>query len=140
MAGFRRGNKHYVLAGTSVPGTKGKKIKTVLFHRLIMSAPDGFVVDHIDGDTLNNQKSNLRIVTSKQNTRNQKKRIPERASSQFKGVHKVRNRWRSAIRDEDRNIHLGYFKTQAEAAFAYDMASLKRHGEFGRRNFLPLVL
>lgn len=139
MSGARRGNKHYVTAMACIPGTKGKKLKTVYFHRLILNAEPGDVIDHMDGDTLNNQRNNLRIVTSMQNTRNQKKRIPELATSQFKGIHRVRNKWRAAIRDEGRNIHLGYFVSQFEAALSYDIASIKRHGEFGWRNFLPFV-
>lgn len=140
-AGQNRGNKKYLSAATWT----GTKVRTEFFHRLLMGAAPDVIVDHINNDTRDNRRCNLRIVTPSQNSRNQKKRdgrLDKPCSSRFKGVHRAgARRWRSLIRIDGRRgqKHLGYFDTELEAAYAYDMASLEHHGEFGRRNFLPLV-
>jgi len=66
--------------------TRNTKGKTIRIHRLVMNAPKGMMVDHIDHNTLNNQKSNLRICTHTQNQQNQKNRQHGRGSSKYKGV------------------------------------------------------
>ena len=60
------GNKWYVVGG----GNTKKKIKKERLHRLIMGDPEGMFIDHVDADTLNNTRSNLRVVTPKENTQN----------------------------------------------------------------------
>lgn len=109
-------------------------------HRLIIGAQQGQIVDHINGNTLDNRRCNLRIVTASQNGFNKSPRKIRNRASRFKGVGlcKQTGRWRAMISDGDRYIHLGRFDSEAHAAFAYDTASLQFHGEFGRRNFLPL--
>ena len=97
------------------------------------------VVDHKDGNRLDNRRANLRIATGTQNMRNRRKHR-DGVESQFKGVCRTRSgKWRAAIRNGSRQIHLGTFDAEAAAAHAYDTASLELHGEFGSRNFLPLV-
>jgi hypothetical protein len=109
--------------------------KRIMLHRLIMDAQKGVVVDHINGDGLDNRKSNLRICSHRQNILNQKK--SKLGSSQFKGVRRyVRfNKWGAQITVHGKQIHLGVFETEDEAARAYDEASLKYFGDFSRLNF-----
>jgi hypothetical protein len=105
-------------------------------HRLIMDPQAHDVVDHIDGDRLNNQRVNLRVCSQAENTRN---RLKAGGTSRFKGVSLTAGRkkkpWRAQIRSGDRVRCLGYFADEAEAARAYDAAAVKTFGAFGRLNF-----
>jgi hypothetical protein len=97
---------------------------------------DGKFADHINGNTLLNTGSNLRATDRYGNAKNRGKH--KNKSSKYKGVciskyiNKVR--WRSQIKTHKRRIHLGTFKTEIEAAKAYNVAALKHHGEFARLN------
>ena len=62
--------------------------KTLCMHRLIMKPPTGMVVDHINGNGLDNRRVNLRICTQRQNNWNHRRRKQENASSRFIGVHR----------------------------------------------------
>lgn len=92
-------------------------------------------IDHIDGNGLNNQRSNLRQSTHKQNRGNSQRNINN--TSGFKGVswHKRDKVWRAYIRSNDIHIHLGNFDSSVRAACAYDDAAREIHGEFARLNF-----
>lgn len=118
------------------------KFFCLYLHRLIASAPDGSVVDHIDGDTLNCRRSNLRIGDHVLNARNVGKIRNRSTTSRFKGVnwHKHTRKWVAKIRHLGRQTHLGYFESEVEAAYCYDLASIKFHGYQGKTNFLPMVL
>ncbi len=106
----------------------------IYLHRAITACPSGLCVDHIDGDTLNNQRSNLRIATSRQNSQNMKKRA---GSSVFKGVHiqPRDNLWVARIRVNGRALWLGSHHEEVDAARAYDKAAREHFGEFARLNF-----
>jgi hypothetical protein len=106
----------------------------ILMHRLIIDAPKGIFVDHIDGNPLNNKRSNLRLATNMENLRNMKK---IRGISRYKGVSLLKkgNRWISYIRVNTKLEHLGSFKTEIEAAVAYDMAAIDKFGEYASLNF-----
>jgi hypothetical protein len=95
-------------------------------------------VDHLNGLSLDNRRSNLRQASAAQNVQNQpKRRGPGGPShSQYKGVSLFTRtgRWRAAISVNRRQKHLGYFATEEEAARAYDRAALEVHGEFARLN------
>lgn len=108
---------------------------TIFMHRVIMNAPDGFEVDHIDGNGLNNTKENLRICTHAENTKNQKLRIDSKSG--YKGVdwHIYIKKWRARIRVNYEEVSLGYFDSAIDAAEAYDRAAREYFGEFAKTNF-----
>jgi hypothetical protein len=112
----------------------GKRGRMLGMHRVIMGEPKGFLVDHIDGDGLNNCRSNLRVATHAQNLCNRGKNSNN--TSGFKGVnwHKNAKKWAAAIMVNRRSHHLGLFSDVQEAAKAYDIAALELHGEFARLN------
>lgn len=117
--------------------TKTQKTgKSLHLHRLIMNPPTGMFVDHINGNRLDNQRSNLRVCTRIQNSYNIGKR---KGKNKYKGVQPVKSRinpWSAFIRS-DRKIHyLGVFPTEELAAEAYNLAAIKHHGEFARLNVI----
>jgi len=101
-------------------------------HRLLLDAPPGLQVDHIDGDPTNNRRSNLRLCTHAENGKNQRR--PSTNSSGFKGVswHKRDKRWYARIMINRKNKHLGCFDTPEDAKAAYDVAAERLFGEFRR--------
>lgn len=111
---------------------KDGKSTTLLLHRLLMNPSFNLVVDHIDGNGLNNRRSNLRICSTAENSRNQ--RIKLKNTSGFKGVswHKRTQKWQSHIRRDGKGYNLGHFNTPEDAYAAYCQSSDKLHGEFGR--------
>lgn len=115
-----------------------KKI-TVRMHRVILGLKcfDGKEVDHIDGNGLNNQRSNLRTCTNQQNHFNQRPQ-KKKKSSRFKGVyrHKEVKKWSSQIKINGRKINLGCFIKEVDAAKAYNEGALKYFGEFARPNII----
>jgi hypothetical protein len=80
----------------------------VHLHRLIAGAPDGYVVDHINHDTLDNRKSNLRVVTVSQNLRNRRGANRNSTSGQ-RGVYRGRDGWRVSFMVEGRVYRFGQF-------------------------------
>lgn len=113
------------------------KETTIYMHRIILNTPKGLQTDHIDGNPLNNQKSNLRICTHSQNQMN--KGVGRNNSSGFKGVywHKKANKWMAYVIKNKKHIHLGLFDNLKKAALAYNQAATKYHGEFARLNVIP---
>ncbi len=107
------------------------KVRSVQLQRLIMNCPLEMVVDHIDGNTLDNLKSNLRIVTRAQNRRNNA--VSKTSKSGVKGVYReCGGKWVAQIQVDNRKIHLGYFVEIHDAINAYNQASVEYHGKFGR--------
>jgi hypothetical protein len=118
-------------AARNLPRTMHGPRKTQRMHRLILMVPEGFVVDHRDRDGLNNTRLNLRQATKGQNKMNAIKVITRR--SIFKGVYPSGPRWAARIGSNGVD-HLGIFKSETEAALAYNKAATKRYGEFARLN------
>ena len=106
----------------------------VYAHRIIMGNPESFV-DHIDGNTLNNQTANLRLANSNENARNCK--IPVTNKTGYKGVCFAYGKFLSGIYVNNKRIHIGTFNNAIEAAIAYNEAAIKHHGEFARLNQIP---
>lgn len=105
---------------------------TIMMHRLIMNISDNRnQVDHIDHNGLNNQKTNLRIVTNTQNSYN---RVPKKRK--YIGIYKNGSNWGAKIGHDYKSIYLGTFKTQRLAAAAYNNAAKKIQGEFAYLNKL----
>lgn len=125
--------KDITYAATTV--RDGKKTRTLYLHALLMNPPDGMEPDHIDGDGLNNSRSNLRLSTHSQNCCNRRRR--RGVKTPFKGVGRQagQKNWTARICVNYRKIYLGQFPTAEEAARAYDRAALEHHGEFARLNF-----
>lgn len=105
----------------------------IYMHRFIMDPPQSMLVDHADNNGLNNTRANLRICTHAQNLRNRKKRYD--SVSHFKGITPSSSKWCAYIYVDKRNIYLGTFPTELDAALAYDAAARKHFGEFARTNF-----
>jgi len=103
-----------------------------LMHRVILDAPKGQIVDHINGKCLDNRRSNLRIVTASQNSIN--KKISTKNTSGFKGVsfHKGDKKWRACIKVNGVSKFLGSFNDKLDAASAYAEAAKVLHGEYAR--------
>lgn len=110
----------------------------VRMHRVILAAPKGAHVDHINGDTLDNRRSNLRFCTDSQNQMN---RRAVRGVSKFKGVVWQKRAsgngfWKATITKDGVVRYLGSFHTDLEAAAAYNSAALELYGAFAAINDL----
>jgi hypothetical protein len=108
--------------------------KHLSMHRFLMNPPEWMVVDHIDGNGLNNRRSNLRVCTQGQNSYNSR---PRGKSSQYKGVRrdKSRNRWVVYVRCNGHSHYVGRFRDEIEAARAYDRKAYELFGEYAWLNF-----
>jgi len=140
-AGFKwciGGNKgkFYAIRGQMI---SPKDSKIVQLHRLIMDAPKGLLVDHRNSDSLDNRSANLRLATYSQNQCN--KRKSKNTSSKFKGVsfRKGRKKCIACIKVGGKQLWLGQFESEIEAAKAYDEAAKKYRGEFACLNFPTLT-
>jgi hypothetical protein len=104
----------------------------IMMHRQIMQPPPGMVVDHIDGNPLNNRRCNLRICTLAQNARN---RRPMPSTSGFVGVYPSRKKWSARITYRGRVLNVGLFDDKVTAAKARDRKARELFGEFAYLNF-----
>lgn len=113
----------------------GKKSSAPRMHRFVLQEIDSKThIDHINGDKLDNRKSNLRACSGSSNAMNRGKQ--NNNSSGYKGVifDKSRDKWRAEICFEGNRKYLGRFNTVEEAAIAYNDAALIYHGEFANIN------
>jgi len=123
--------------GNSFYAVRSEGSRQLRMHRVIMNAPAGMVIDHIDHEGLNNTKRNLRPCTKAQNAHNQR---PQKGrSSKYKGVcwSKREGKWYSRIQYQGRPRSLGLFKDERDAARARDAAALALHGEYAFLNLPP---
>lgn len=113
--------------------------QTLLMHRVIMGLSGNNQVDHIDHNGLNNQKYNLRICTNGQNQMNKRAYGKSKYLGVYfnyrKGKNKTTKHIISNITLNKKNVYLGTFKTEEEAAKAYDIAASLHHKEFANLNF-----
>ena len=108
-----------------------KKQKTFRVHQLVAMAflnhiPNkhkGLVIDHIDGNKLNNMTTNLQLITNKENTSKDRKN----KSSKYTGVswHKQSNKWLAQFKENGTTKYLGTFKTEEQARDAYNNSQNK---------------
>ena len=106
--------------------------KRVRLSRLVMDVQDGFEVDHINHDLLDNRKTNLRLVTNQQNLFNQQK--PKNNTSGFVGVVQHGNKWVAQIMYNGKIKYLGIFNTLEEASSVYSTTAQKLFGEYMYKN------
>lgn len=112
---------------------EGKRV-AIPMHRVVMNAPRGMVVDHINGGSLDNRKNNLRVCTIKENNRNKKPR--KGGTSEYAGVHfhTITNCWRAVIKVDGIKSHLGSYDNEELAARIYEIHAIQRYGEFARES------
>lgn len=123
------GKTHY--AHSNARNVDGRRT-TIQMHRVLLDSPFGTLTDHRDGNGLNNRRSNLRICSGAENSRNRKSRTTSKYG--LKGVCWIeRNRKFSAsIKKCGRGKHLGYFDSAEEAHRAYVSAASEMFGDFAR--------
>lgn len=115
--------------GYAVAKIDGKKVS---FHRLVTQAKEGEIVDHINGDKLDNRMANFRFVDRFQHAQNRASFV---GLSRYKGVsRRSYGRWVASIRHEGRTLGLGEYDTEEAAAEAYNRAAKELWGEYARLN------
>lgn len=118
--------------GPNIYASCRKNGRSVHMHRMIMRPRKGYVVDHIDGNGLNNRRCNLRVCTPQQNQAN---RGPRGGSSRFVGVHRHGDKWESGIRWRGKYYYLRLFDDEVEAAKARDRKAYELHAVHAYLNF-----
>lgn len=126
---------HYAHRMIQPDGTKASRTST-LMHRQILNVLKGMVVDHIDGNGLNNTRANMRICTYSENLGYQRT-LRKNKTSRFKGVswNTQNEHWVSNIQVNKKYMHIGAFDDETEAAKAYDAMSMRHFKEFAYTNF-----
>lgn len=114
-----------------------RKEGVVSMHRVILNAPRGLVVDHINHNSLDNRKKNLRLCTVSQNNMNRRPSKRKNKLSKYKGVSfdKKRKIFRAIICRNKKQYFLGNFKNETDAAKAYDKKACELFGSFAYLNF-----
>jgi len=102
--------------------------KNIAMHREITNCPSGCVVDHKDGNGLNNSRDNLRVCSVAENNRNN---TTSKNKNGYKGIYANGKGWAVKLGGK----YIGQFKTQELAAKAYDEAAKKEYGDFASLNF-----
>lgn len=124
--------------GTKIVDGKKKKInRQIRMHRVIAKPTKGKIVDHKNGNGLDNRKNNLRIATYSQNLANSNK--PSTNTTGYKGVnHKPyisqKKPWVARIGVGNKEIHIGCFKTKTKAIEAYNETAKAYFGDFAKLN------
>ena len=118
---------HYKYYGLRILG------KRQYLHRLIMNAPIGMVVDHVNGDTTDNRKENLRLCTNIENTKHLRKQM-NGSTSQYRGVsfYSRDGNWQVKVG----TVFIGRFDCEHKAAEMYNKYALKYYGEFANLNVI----
>ena len=124
----------YAMRHPRIPGSRTERL-VVLMHRVILERhlgrpiQEGMVVDHINGDGLDNRRDNLREATQLQNMHNLQ--MHHDNTAQYKGVRLITTyTWEARL--DERTV--GYYDTAEDASFAYDKAALEEYGEFAHLN------
>lgn len=117
-------------------GRKNQKNQSIYLHRLIMDCPESMVVDHINGNKLDNRRENLRICTQRENMVNCG--LLKNNTSGVKGVSwsKASNKWEAFIHFNNKKIYLGVFKDKEEAIKKRDKEFNNYFGYIERKNYV----
>jgi len=133
--------KWYAAKGTSTHYARRSvwengKTRDIQMHRIILNASSGMEGDHINGDGLDNRRSNLRVSTQGQQAMNRRKQAG--CSSKYKGVswQKRARKWESHIGINGGQKYLGYFDNEAEAAATYNVEARELFGRFAKLNII----
>ncbi len=111
--------------------------RNILMHQEVMGFP-GCIVDHINGDGLDNQRENLRLAPGSQDNPRNRRKVLGKTTSKYIGVSwvKARGKWRAMIRDASgKQTHIGYYFEEDQAARGYDAIAKVRDGTFAKLNF-----
>jgi hypothetical protein len=110
----------------------GRPKVQILMHRLIMDNPQGMLVDHKNGERLDNRRANLRLATHADNQHN--RNVNKNNTSGFRGVTwcKQTRRWRATTMFEGKSRQIGRFLVMEDAVQALDSFYVEHHGEFAR--------
>lgn len=136
-ADLSRHKWRYHSAGYAVRSIRKPKRAHLFMHRVIMGTPPELQVDHIDGDKLDNRRANLRNCSQAMNTCSRLKAGRE-GVSRFRGVSPSgypNKKWIAQIGYKRNKFYLGAYRTEEEAARAYDKKAQELFGEFARLNF-----
>lgn len=112
--------------------------KAIVMYHLIMPIQPGQVIDHINGNRMDNRKSNMRVCSQRENSKNNG--ISRNNKSGYKGVfrdkrYKNREVWLFSLKNDDKTIDVTGFASPEEAAKAYDAKAIELHGPYARLNF-----
>ena len=129
-ASRRRWHMHQDYPATTLGS--GKKAYKLYLHRFVMSAKSGTIVDHKNGDHLDNRRANLRLASKGENTIN-RDRLPTNGAG-YKGVSKRGKTYRAFVHKDGTTIYLGTFPTAKAAACAYNGGAKKHFGKFAKLN------
>lgn len=128
--------RSYMAKDRNIDGKRTRK--KIFLHRFILKAEKGQIIDHVDGNALNNQKSNLRFCTHSQNIMNGPRRIG--SSSKFLGVSRrqFKNslKWKTQYQLNGKNHYVGVYESEKEAALVYNVCASFAFREFARLNKL----
>lgn len=108
--------------------------RTVRMHRLILMPPDGIAIDHLDGNGLNNLRSNMLACRNAENTARAMYRY-DGTKTPYRGVYPNGSNWAARISINNRVHYLGTFPTPEDAAHVYDTAAREHRGEYAVLNF-----
>lgn len=124
-------------AKTHTPTCWFGKPKGMFLHHLVVGHPiGGLMTDHINGETFDNRRVNLQIITNQHNQHKQKPQL-RTTSSVYKGVswNKGTGKWEARIKINGKSKYLGLYELEIQAAKAYDDSAIKLFGEFAKTNF-----
>jgi hypothetical protein len=124
-----------MIRGSKAYAMRTERGKTILMHREIMKPPKGMVVDHINGNGLDNRRCNLRACTVLQNAWNRKP--AKGSSSPYLGVYRRKSRpdkWYVKVQGDGEVTNLGPFDSELEAARARDYRAVEVHGPYAHVN------